>query len=94
MSLTEFVVVAELSDVLWNMVLLYGFKFTGVPGVVACFVLFTYWAGESLVLPSFLLNLYHASLTGTRLQKLSPWGQSKYSLYADGLWARHAILGG
>ena len=53
LSLTRFVLVAELSDVLWTMVLHEGFKFTGVLGVVACFVLFSFWAGERLVLLYF-----------------------------------------
>ncbi|XP_078378211.1 V-type proton ATPase 116 kDa subunit a 1-like [Oculina patagonica] len=35
---------AELSEVLWNMVLHKGLSFTGVLGVVACFALFSYWA--------------------------------------------------
>ena len=36
---------------LWTMVLHDGFRFTGVPGVVAIFALFAYWAGERLVVP-------------------------------------------
>lgn len=52
--LIRFVLVAELSDVLWTMVLHEGFKFTGVLGVVACFALFAYWAGEHFILPYFL----------------------------------------
>lgn len=40
-----FVLVAELSEVLWNMVLHLALTFKGGLGVVACFALFAFWAG-------------------------------------------------
>lgn len=61
--LISFFLCAELSEVLWNMVLHIGLKFTGVLGVVACFVLFTYWAGEWFILPEYYkLTIYCSQL--------------------------------
>ena len=41
------VLVAELSEVLWSMVLHLALSFKGGLGVVASFALFAFWAGES-----------------------------------------------
>ena len=43
-----FFVVAELSEVLWNMVLHLALGMKGGLGVVAAFALFAFWAGELL----------------------------------------------
>ena len=49
--ISHFSVVAELSEVLWNMVLHLALGMEGVVGVLATFVLFAFWAGKSFCLP-------------------------------------------
>ena len=48
--ISHFSVVAELSEVLWNMVLHLALGMEGVVGILATFVLFAFWAGKSFCL--------------------------------------------